>query len=260
MNAIRRFADTHPFWFVVALSIFQPALAIPVVAVGKALGTSLEPIRLAVPVVQSVFIIWFIWTMGWSRACGLTGTVRNAYLLMFPAIVHFVPALLHGTVSIPAAGVSLFFFAVLATGISEEGLTRGVAIPLLLRYGKWAAVLLAAVMFSLGHLTNAFFQDLSLFAWIEVFAATFGMGVLYGALLLRTGSLLPLIYLHTIEDYIYVTSGTAGPYVAVPLGFGPHLLLSGAYILAGLLLMFTVTEEDIAERMLGGTAERAGAA
>jgi membrane protease YdiL (CAAX protease family) len=259
MARLRAFAENHPFWFVVALSIFQPALAIPVVAVGKALGTSLEPVRLAVPIVQSVFIMWFIWTMGWSRACGLTGTVRNAHLLIFPAIVHFAPAVFYGTASIPAAGVSLFFFAVLATGISEEGLTRGVAIPLLLRYGKWAAVLLAAVMFSMGHLTNAFFNDFSIFDWIEVFAATFGMGVLYGALFLRTGSLLPLIYLHTIEDYIYVTSGTAGPYAADPIGFGPHLLLSGTYILAGLLLMFTVTKEDIVERRLGGAGEWAGA-
>ncbi len=252
MARLRAFAENHPFWFVVALSIFQPALAIPVVAVGKALGTSLEPVRLAVPIVQSVFIMWFIWTMGWSRACGLTGTVRNAHLLIFPAIVHFAPAVFYGTVSIPTAGVSLFFFAVLATGISEEGLTRGVAIPLLLRYGKWAAVLLAAVMFSMGHLTNAFFNDFSIFDWIEVFAATFGMGVLYGALFLRTGSLLPLIYLHTIEDYIYVTSGTAGPYAADLIGFGPHLLLSSTYVLAGLLLMFTVTREDIVERRLGG--------
>jgi membrane protease YdiL (CAAX protease family) len=44
---------------------------------------------------------------------------------------------------------------------------RGVAIPLLLRYGKWAAVLLAAVMFSLGHLTNGIFLDRSLLEWIE---------------------------------------------------------------------------------------------
>ena len=199
-------------------------------------------------------IIWLIWVMGWSRASGLTGTVRNAHLLIFPAIVHFVPALLYGNVSIGAAGVTFYFFAVLATGISEEGLSRGVAVPLLLTFGKWAAVLLAGAIFAVGHLTNAFFEDFSLYEWIEKFAATFGTAVLYGALLLRTGSLLPLMYLHTIEDYIYVTSGTAGPFVVEPLGFGTHVLISGAYLVAGLAIMFTVTDQDLAERRPERTA------
>jgi membrane protease YdiL (CAAX protease family) len=114
----------------------------------------------------------------------------------------------------------------------------------LLRYGKWGAVVIAAVIFSAGHLTNAFFEEFSHIEWIDKFGNTFAFAVLYGALFLRTGSLLPLIFLHTILDYNYLTSGTAGPFIAEPLDVRLHLAIAGANLLVGLFLMLGVTEED----------------
>ncbi|MCY1125742.1 CPBP family intramembrane metalloprotease [Frigidibacter sp. RF13] len=245
MQSIRRLAERHPFWFVVALAVFQPVLAIPFIAIVKLTGSSITPLQLIIPTVQSVVILWFIRVMGWWQTAGLTGQIRNAHLLIYPALVHFVPALLYGTVAISAGWTLFYFLALLATGISEEGFARGVAVPVLLAFGKWAAVLVAAAIFSAGHLTNALFEDFSALQWLDKFATTFGFAVLYGALFLRTGSLLPLIFLHTVEDYIYVTSGTAGPFVAEALDIRIHLLIACSNLAVGLCMLAAVTDDEL---------------
>lgn len=246
MVKIRNFAENYPFLFVVALAIVQPLLAMPFVVVAKLTGMEITPLRLIIPTVQSVVILWFIWAMGWWRMSGLTGRIHNAHLLIYPALVHFVPALMYGTVEIAAGWVLFYFAALVATGISEEGFARGIAVPVLLKYGKWSAVLIAAAIFSAGHLTNAFIEDFNALEWLEKFSATFGFAVLYGALFLRTGNLLPLIFLHTVEDYIYLTSGTAGPYKVEGLDFlYPHLVISFANLAVGLYLMTGITGEDL---------------
>ena len=106
-----------------------------------------------------------------------------------------------------------------------------------MKYGKWGAVLIAAAIFSAGHLTNAFFEEFSAIEWIDKFGATFGFAVLHGALFLRTGSLLPLIFLHTLVDYIYLTSGTAGPFVTEPTDIRIHLAITAANTVVGLYLL-----------------------
>lgn len=245
MNAIRGFAERNPFWFVVALAVLQPIIAVPFVVASKFLGTEITPLRLIIPTAQSVFVLWLIWALGWWRISGLVGPVRNTHLLIYPALIHFVPVLLYGSVEISAGWVVFYFLAVLATGVSEEGFARGIAVPALLKYGKWSAVLIAAAIFSAGHITNAAFESFSPLEWIDKFGNTFGFAVLYGALYLRTGSLLPLIFLHTLLDYIYVTSGTAGPFVAEPLDIRIHLGIAALNTAVGLYLMTGVTEDDM---------------
>ncbi|PWJ20802.1 CPBP family intramembrane glutamic endopeptidase [Jannaschia seohaensis] len=252
MDTIRGFADRHPFWFVVALAILQPIIAVPFVAASKMLGTEITPLRLIIPTVQSVFLLWLIWALGWWRLSGLVGPVRNTHLLVYPSLILFVPVLLYGTVEISAGWVLFYFLAVLATGVSEEGFARGIALPVLLKFGKWSAVLSAAAIFSAGHLTNAAFEEFTLLQWVDKFGNTFGFAVLYGALFLRTGSLLPLILLHTLLDYIYVTSGTAGPFVVEPLDIRIHLGIAVLNTAVGLYLMTGVTEEDMPRVGRGG--------
>lgn len=245
MSRFRAFAEAQPLLFVIALAILQPVLALPFVVAARVLGIELTPLRLIIPSVQSLFVLWFIWAMGWWRISGLTGPVRNVHLLIYPAMVLFVPAALYGNVEIAAGWLLFYFLALLATGVSEEGFARGIAVPVLMKYGKWGAVLIAAIIFSAGHFTNAFFEDFSAIEWIDKFGATFGFAVLYGALFLRTGSLLPLIYLHTLADYIYLTSGTAGPFVSEPLDIRVHMAISAANIAVGAYLLVGARDEDL---------------
>lgn len=238
MEKLRDFAEARPLLFVIALAVLQPLIALPFVVAFRVAGLDIVGLRLLIPLIQSVFILWLIYALGWREKSGLTGPVRNVHLYWYPVLIAFAPVLFYGTIEISWGWIVFYSAALLFTGISEEGFARGIAIPALLRYGKWGALFLAAAIFSAGHITNIFFEDFGLIEWFDKFSATFGFAILYGAIFLRTGSLWPLIVLHAIHDYSYLTSGTAGPFMTEPIDIRLHMLLSlvnaayGIFILA----------------------------
>ena len=73
-----------------------------------------------------------------------------------------------------------------------------------------------SLLFSASHFSNLFFEDFSAIKMTEVLLSTFGFAMLYGAVFLRMQNLWPLIVLHTLEDFSFVISGTAGPFTTTP--------------------------------------------
>jgi membrane protease YdiL (CAAX protease family) len=239
MRGLNRLAEGRPFLFVVGLFLAETVLAFPLVVVFNLLGLDRELLRLIIPVAQSVFMIWVVWSLGWFARAGFVRDVRNVHLYWYPVLLAIVPVLKYGTIEVPSGPLAFYTAALLFTGISEETLARGVILPALLPRGKWTAVLSAAALFSVGHLTNLFFEEFGVFEMAEVLMATFGFAILYGALFIRTENIWPLIVLHMLHDYFFVTSGTAGPFVAEPLGAALGIGLAvlnvayGVVILAG---------------------------
>jgi membrane protease YdiL (CAAX protease family) len=224
---------------VLGLFLAETVLAFPLVVAFNLLNLDLELLRLLIPVAQSAFMIWVVWLLGWFERAGFVRDVRNAHLYWYPVLLAIVPALKYGTIEVPPGPLAFYTAALLFTGISEETLARGVILPALLPRGKWTAVLSAAALFSIGHLTNLLFEDFGVLEMAEVLMATFGFAVLYAALFIRTANIWPLIVLHTLHDYFFVTSGTAGPFVVEPLGAALGISLAilnvayGVFILAG---------------------------
>jgi len=239
MNGISRLAERRPYVFVIGLFLAETVLALPFVVAFNLLGLDREPLRLIIPIAQSAAMLWVVWLLGWLERAGFVRDTRDVHLYWYPVLLAIVPVLAYGTVEVPAGPLAFYTAALLFTGISEETLARGLFLPALLPRGKWTAVFFAAAFFSIGHFTNLFFEDFGALEMAEVLMATFGFAVLYGALFIRTGNIWPLIVLHMLHDYFFVTSGTAGPFVAEPLdpalGLGLAVLnvAYGAFILRG---------------------------
>jgi membrane protease YdiL (CAAX protease family) len=214
---MKRWVEERPFLFGVGLAVVQFLLPIPLVVLFRVTGLAAEPLRLIIPIAESALALGVIWYLGWFRATGFIGRIENVGVYWYPIILAFVPVLLRGTVAIPVDAFVFFSLAILFTGISEEGLARGLVLRAALPQGKWVAVLFAAGIFSIGHLTNLFFEDFTAIQMGAVLLNTFAFGLLYGAVLLRTFNILPLMILHTIHDLMFVTSGTAGPFTTEPL-------------------------------------------
>ena len=210
-------ADTHPYTFVILLFIVENALAVPFVVLFRIMNTDLEPLRLLIPVVQSGFMIWVVWQLGWFNTSGFRRDVKELHLYWYPVLLALIPVLLYDSINIPTGPLAFYTAALLFTAISEETLARGVIIPALLKKGTWTAILAAAGLFSISHLTNLVFSDPGFLKMMEVLLVTFGFAVLYGAIFIRTGNIFPLIVLHMLHDYFLVTSGTAGPFLVQPL-------------------------------------------
>ena len=74
---------------------------------------------------------------------------------------------------------------------------------------------------------------------------------------LRTGNIWPLIFLHTLHDYSYVTSGSAGPFTVTPFDIRLHLLLSILNITYAVLITQKVSSANLAERLWSAASVRA---
>ncbi|MCA8879011.1 MAG: CPBP family intramembrane metalloprotease [Rhodobacteraceae bacterium] len=235
MPSLRQMAETRPVLFVVALALAQGVLALPFVVLFKALGLGIVPLRLIIPVAETALMLAVVSRLGWWRRSGLaTAELRALPVLWFPAVLAFVPWLYAGSSAVPAGALAFYLAALVFTGLGEEIFARGLVLPALLAHGRWWALLGSAALFSAGHITNLFFEDFSALDWLDKFSATFAFAVLYGAVFLRTGNLWPLVFLHILHDFAYLTSGMAGPFArgAIPLPLG--LALSAAATAYGL--------------------------
>lgn len=154
----------------------------------------------------ALIVILPVALLGWWPEVGLARGVngRGILLCLLPALLIVGPVLLAlpavvGNATTLVLVVSLVLS--LLVGFAEEGMFRGVILRSLLPKGIWPAVLLSTLCFASVHLTNL----LGGASWGYVFdqlILTVGIGVLFAALRLRTGSLWPGILLHAARDIV----------------------------------------------------------
>lgn len=132
--------------------------------------------------------------------------LKNWFLLLFPLYIVLINIPEPGEIdygSIPAINYLAAFLWVLGVGLSEEFMLRGVVQGVLLKFyatSKTKVVLSvvgAAVIFGLLHLVKF---DKGIYGELtQVVYATF-IGTMFGALLLRTHKIWPLVLLHALID------------------------------------------------------------
>lgn len=127
-----------------------------------------------------------------------------------------------------------------STGFLEEVLFRGLVLGLLLgrtdqdRKARLGAVLLMSAFFALAHIANLVTGRYTLLAALTQVCFAFFFGVFFGAIALRSGSLVPGIILHTIVDF-------AGNLRALVPGALPHHELVQTRTLASAAISVAIT-------------------
>lgn len=182
-------------------------------------------------------------------------SARSLLLLWLPAIYVLVFVALDVVAGPPPVSMVAFLALNIAVGaFSEEMMFRGVVLGALrTRLRPVTAIAISCALFGLAHLVNAaVFGSLPLAAAQAVAAAM--SGVVFTALRLRTGSLIPAIIYHALWDFcslmavarILSSSGTAatggsaanisidGP--SLPMLIAPILLLLPNFLYALFLL------------------------
>ncbi len=206
---MKNFIERHPFWFSLLFTIIvMQLLGFAVIVIGaRILGLPELPIRVAAQAATTIVPLILIWRLGWWEDIGLGSTTQNIYALAIPLALTFFPLLLFGTTTMTSQRVSIFFLAVLFTGISEEVVYRGLFIRAFLPRGKWQAVLIPAVIFGFAHIVNSLGGGMSLGDNLVQIANAFFYGLMFGAVRLRINNIWPLIVLHTLIDLFWVTAG-----------------------------------------------------
>jgi membrane protease YdiL (CAAX protease family) len=97
---------------------------------------------------------------------------------------------------------SVFLMGALVSGVVEEAAFRGYMQRSLEPYGAERAVLITSVAFTLVHAVHG------LGALLLVGPGIFMASLLYGALAIRTGSIVPGMIVHTLGDLAFTYFGT----------------------------------------------------
>lgn len=142
-----------------------------------------------------------------TRLAGLgAATVRDAHLLLYPlgAIALLGAANLDAIRSAETPLLWVFLVAMLSVGLAEEFALRGfVQSYLLAQTRSKGAVFVAAFLFAILHFVNLLREPDNLENILKQVLIAFSLGLYFGALLLRTGNLLLVGFLHGLIDFVF---------------------------------------------------------
>lgn len=174
---------------------------------------------------------------------------RSWVLLWFPALYLVAFASFAVYLGLPPAQTVFWIFVnTMFVGFSEELMFRGVLLAAFRRNMPiWPAIILTCVLFGSVHILNAFMTGQVLGATVQAVTAMMS-GLLFVAIVLRTGSLLPAIILHGLWDFctFLLTTATSATGEGAAPGWQMQIimpvgLVSGNFLYALFLLRHTRT-------------------
>ena len=155
-------------------------------------------------VVGLIFLIVVTAFFGWRREVGLVPprTLKSILFAWLPALFIASFFLLGALIGVPA-GQTLLFVGIntLLVGVTEELAFRGILFTgAASRFRLPIAIAFSCVAFGAIHALNGFITGDFLFSSVQAVSAAMG-AVLFTALLLRTGSIIPGMILHWLWDF-----------------------------------------------------------
>jgi membrane protease YdiL (CAAX protease family) len=200
-RALRR-----PILFVAILVV----AIVVVLLVSGAIGSRLKLPEIAIVIigdgVLALLALVLLIQLHWWREVGLRPPAPPHLLGYF--VVPCVPVILNG-LALAVSGIAqprfaailLFLGTALLVGFVEETYFRGMILRALLSRGPWPAVLISSVLFGFLHLLNVI-SGANLAATFVQVAYALGIGMMFAAAALRTGTILPLIVIHAATDFL----------------------------------------------------------
>lgn len=255
-------------WFLTGLLVSgDPAKTITSMAISQIAFILLPPVVLAIFLTSSprrTLRLHWPSTRHLAIAAGLALTLNPLINELGPLVEQFFPvsqavkdALAKMMLAVPNLGLALVTFA-LIPAVCEEFAFRGFILSgLQSRYGDRVSIVLSAFLFGFLHVLLSLFQQL--------FNGTL-LGIVLGLIAVRSGSILPGIVFHLINNGLAVATGY---WVEQPWGrtFAswiyrdpPHGLYHGALVVLGaaasvVLLVVLVRDRGPARKSRAGLAD-----
>lgn len=242
-DLLKRRVESHPY---VATSLlflyFLLMWTVLHFAVGPGLARlslSFLPREILGEVLVSLVVIAPILLLRWWSETGFTrGITRHGVIICLIPLALFLGPLLCGLpLLVGQASLMVSVLAVLLAllvGFAEEGFFRGVLLRALLPGGIWPSVLLSSLLFTCVHLTNIL-SGFPPYYVIGQLVLTFGTGVLFAAIRLRTGSIWPTIILHAMRDVGGLILLTTQPRLALSTPLISSVIVNGVFSLICIL-------------------------
>ena len=178
----------------------------------------------ALVLIPGLFSVAVLIRLGWWRSAGFTPirdwrAPQSMLVLALSLALPLIGLSTHGVVPM-AAGLLAFQIAFLMLDVfMEETIYRGIILRALQPHGAVRATMWSAVLFGLSHLGNLFLAGSEVGVAYQVFEATL-LGVVFGAVRLRTNAIWSVMVAHALYDFILVLAyGHAVPVQPAIPGF-----------------------------------------
>ena len=246
-------------WFVL-YQLLEFAINFPV----SILISDYNPITGPIGMVLSVVIMMGVYKL-WFRPefeGMLKGDLPLGFLLglieLIYVVVTFAVSMVFGYELNIKPLTSVIIFSSLGAGLGEEFIFRGVLISTLMRQWKdqnkfRSAALVSGIVFGLIHATNVFAGADPLRTLLQVIGAV-GIGIMFTAVYLRSGSILPCMFYHTLHDIIAIAGESevteTGIITASKINMGDGANLVMSLVLAAIALWLLRPEKNEEMRAL----------
>lgn len=246
-------------WFVL-YQLLEFAINYPVSILISDYNPIIGPIGmvLSVVIMMGVYKLWFRPEFEGM----LKGDLPLGFLLglieLIYVVVTFAVSMMFGYELNIKPLTSVIIFSSLRAGLGEEFIFRGVLISTLMRQWKdqnkfRSAALVSGIVFGLIHATNVFAGADPLRTLLQVIGAV-GIGVIFTAVYLRSGSILPCMFYHTLHDIIAIAGESevteTGIITASKINTGDGANLVMSLVLAAIALWLLRPEKNEEMRAL----------
>ena len=246
-------------WFVL-YQLLEFAINFPVSILISDYNAITGPIGmvLSVVIMMGVYKLWFRPEFEGM----LKGDLPLGFLLglieLIYVVVTFAVSMMFGYELNIKPLTSVIIFSSLGAGLGEEFIFRGVLISTLMRQWKdqnkfRSAALVSGIVFGLIHATNVFAGADPLRTLLQVIGAV-GIGVIFTAVYLRSGSILPCMFYHTLHDIIAIAGESevteTGIITASKINMGDGANLVMSLVLAAIALWLLRPEKNEEMRAL----------
>lgn len=140
----------------------------------------------------------------------------------------------------------LFLIFAMLVGFVEEAYFRGLMLRALLMKGPWFAAIVSSVLFGGLHLLHLI-EGQNPVATVSQAAWATALGFLFAAVALRTQSILPLIVIHGLTDFVaFLTlNGTVITYIPSPDALRENAIEAIIFILLGIIALRGMRAPDL---------------
>lgn len=246
-------------WFVL-YQLLEFAINFPVSILISDYNAITGPIGmvLSVVIMMGVYKLWFRPEFEGM----LKGDLPLGFLLglieLIYVVVTFAVSMMFGYELNIKPLTSVIIFSSLGAGLGEEFIFRGVLISTLMRQWKDQnkfrnAAVVSGIVFGLIHATNVFAGADPLRTLLQVIGAV-GIGIMFTAVYLRSGSILPCMFYHTLHDIIAIAGESevteTGIITASKINMGDGANLVMSLVLAAIALWLLRPEKNEEMRAL----------
>jgi len=236
---MKNLATQRPVLFSVIVLLILEAIVLGALLLSNLAGIPLLSLDLPMLLLNAVFATILIGVMRWWKETGFTAPSqwKNLRFLIIPLVLLVGPTLFLQPQFPPLNRAVILVIVTLLIGFQEEAIFRGVLLRTFMPRGALQAVLISAALFGLIHV-NSFLVGRDPMFVISQIVASFLGAIGLGALRIRTNTIVPLILLHALNDFLQF-SATGGLEAGEVASYIPILkiVISGLMALYGLYLL-----------------------